>query len=109
MKRMKELIEAHDEGKMDEYLAKQTLGTQKAIRRMLKDSETVNGYVDQGATMHEGLERGRNGEIHFKREDICGKSEKLLKLLTSSETHVINQLIQNEAPDERQKFKDFLE
>jgi hypothetical protein len=43
--------------------------------------------------MPDGLIRGRNGEINFKREDICGKDEKLLKLLTSSEAHVIDQLI----------------
>lgn len=106
---MKELIQAHDEGKMDEYLAKQTLGNRKAITRLLKDSTSMDGFIDQGATMPEGLVRGINGEMYFKREDICGKDEKLIKLLTSSEANVIDQLIQTEAPDERQKFKDFLE
>lgn len=45
--------------------------------------------------------------MHFRREDICKRDHKLIQVLKNSDTHMINQLLETEAPDERKKFKDF--
>jgi len=74
---------------------------------MMQDNNLIANMVEDFASQGIGMISGVSGEIHFRREDICKRDHKLIKLLKNSDTQMINQVVQTEAPDERKKFKDF--
>ena len=104
---MEALLRAYDEGNLESYLAFQPLSVKKAIKRMMQDNNLVSNMIDDFASQGIGIISGPKGEMHFRREDICKRDHKLIALLKNSDTHMINQLIETEAPDERRSFKDF--
>lgn len=60
---------------------------------MLRNDFSLAGTIKEWVNKGIGIEVGHDGDIHFRREDICKRSEKLMKLLKTSENHIIKQLL----------------
>jgi hypothetical protein len=50
----------------------------KQIKRMMKDNNLVSNMIEDFASQGLGIVKGHKGEIHFRREDICGRDHKLI-------------------------------
>jgi hypothetical protein len=74
---------------------------------MMNDNDLISNMIDNFTEAGINISRTRTGEICFPREDICKRDEKMIQMLKDSDSHLVKQVLETEAPDERQTFKDF--
>jgi len=103
-----EMMEAFEKGEevFKQWMDKQPLSVKHTIDRLLKNPQLLSNAANHLVDTIDGIQydNKKKNQLQFKREDICGKSTKLIQMLQNSEIQAIRSLKEANAPDERKSF-----